>query len=272
MQTFLVTWNPDKWKWTNLDSQWWEVQEKGHFQEPWTCRTKAVNEGDRIFLLKQGKRNRGIIASGRALGTSEPGTHYNDASKSSRYVNVRWDTLLHPDRQKILSRDRLNAPKLRKMWWDTAASGVLIPEEVADELEVIWAPFKRENGQETFVHPEELQSHDVFWEGALKIVSVNVYERNPKARASCINHHGTTCSVCSFDFASVYGPAGDGFIHVHHVLPISSIGKSYVLDPIEDLRPVCPNCHAMLHRTEPPMAIAKLRSRIARRLARVKKG
>jgi 5-methylcytosine-specific restriction protein A len=51
-----------------------------------------------------------------------------------------------------------------------------------------------------------------------------------------------------------------GFIHVHHVLPISELGPDYNLNPIEDLRPVCPNCHAMLHRQQPPLSIEALRS------------
>jgi 5-methylcytosine-specific restriction protein A len=50
------------------------------------------------------------------------------------------------------------------------------------------------------------------------------------------------------DFEKMYGELGRGFIHIHHVVPISTIGKEYLLDPVKDLVPVCPNCHAMLHR------------------------
>ena len=50
------------------------------------------------------------------------------------------------------------------------------------------------------------------------------------------------------DFENMYGELGKGFIHVHHIVPISMIGKEYKIDPIKDLVPVCPNCHAMLHR------------------------
>lgn len=31
------------------------------------------------------------------------------------------------------------------------------------------------------------------------------------------------------------------------------------IDPISDLRPVCPNCHAMLHKKNPPYTIDELR-------------
>jgi 5-methylcytosine-specific restriction protein A len=85
------------------------------------------------------------------------------------------------------------------------------------------------------------------------------YERNPKARAACIAHHGCKCAVCGFDFATAYGPIGEGFIHVHHILAIGKIGKEYKVDPINHLIPVCPNCHAMIHRTDPALTIERLR-------------
>lgn len=89
-------------------------------------------------------------------------------------------------------------------------------------------------------------------EGAKGRVEVNRYERNPLNRAACIAGWGTTCQVCGFDFSAVYGPIGEGFIHVHHLTPVSRLGDGYVIDPVKDLLPVCPNCHAMFHRADPP--------------------
>jgi len=60
--------------------------------------------------------------------------------------------------------------------------------------------------------------------------------------------HGTACAVCGIDFEKVYGELGKGFIHVHHTVPIHTIGEEYTINPEKDLIPVCPNCHAMLHR------------------------
>ena len=59
------------------------------------------------------------------------------------------------------------------------------------------------------------------------------------------------CLVINFE--KVYGNIGKGFIHVHHVLPVSQLGAGYVIDPVKDLVPVCPNCHAMLHQKNPPL-------------------
>ena len=84
-------------------------------------------------------------------------------------------------------------------------------------------------------------------EGAKSRVTVNRYERNPIARQKCLEAKGYSCVVCGMNFEEVYGPMGKDFIHVHHVKPISEIGKKYEIDPVKDLVPVCPNCHAMLH-------------------------
>lgn len=97
------------------------------------------------------------------------------------------------------------------------------------------------------------------WEGASQKVLVNRYERDRQARNRCIKHWGATCAVCGFNFADAFGAMGEGFIHVHHLTPLASIGQEYELAPEEDLRPVCPNCHAMLHRRTPPYTIEELR-------------
>ncbi|HEU5209888.1 MAG TPA: HNH endonuclease, partial [Longimicrobiales bacterium] len=80
---------------------------------------------------------------------------------------------------------------------------------------------------------------------------------------ACVAYYGAMCRVCGFSFEDVYGYLGVGFIHVHHTRPLSTIREEYRIDPIRDLVPVCPNCHAMLHRTDPPLEIDELRLRIA---------
>lgn len=102
-------------------------------------------------------------------------------------------------------------------------------------------------------------------EGIKKTVTVNTYERNPKARIQCIKHWKPICSACGFDFSLTYGDIGIGYIHVHHIIPVSEIGKSYQVDPINDLIPVCPNCHSMLHTRNPPLGIEELRNIINER-------
>lgn len=88
-----------------------------------------------------------------------------------------------------------------------------------------------------------------FSEGDVQKSLVNKYERNPAARKACIDAHGCYCEVCNLNFEERYGELGKDFIHVHHVVPVSERGgKGYKIDPEKDLVPVCPNCHAMLHK------------------------
>ena len=112
--------------------------------------------------------------------------------------------------------------------------------------------------------PEEIAEPNRFFEGAAKSIYVNAYERNANARTACIRHYGTRCFVCGFDFEATYGPIGSDFIHVHHLLSLAKIGREYEVDPINDLRPVCPNCHAIIHRTQPALEIEQLKEHLAR--------
>lgn len=112
------------------------------------------------------------------------------------------------------------------------------------------------------LYPDELPFGTRYVEGAKKQVRVNAYERNPKARRACIDHYGLDCAVCAFNFAGRFPELGVGFIHIHHLRPLSLTDGAYELDPIADLRPVCPNCHAMLHRKDPPLSIEELRAQM----------
>lgn len=85
------------------------------------------------------------------------------------------------------------------------------------------------------------------------------YERNKNARQECLKHYGYKCAVCGFDFEKEYGKIGHKFIEVHHIVPIATIGKEYIIDPIRDLRPLCSNCHSMIHRGSEVLTIDELR-------------
>ena len=89
-------------------------------------------------------------------------------------------------------------------------------------------------------------------EGAQLKILVNRYERSRINRQICIVVHGAYCNICGFNFRKQYGVTGEGYIEVHHKVPVSELGKNYRIDPINDLIPVCANCHAMIHKRNPP--------------------
>lgn len=107
--------------------------------------------------------------------------------------------------------------------------------------------------------PDEIDEPQEFYEGAVKSIKVNAFERSQKARNTCVEHYGAKCEICGMTFESRYGEVGKGFIHVHHLKPLGEIGAEYEVDPINDLRPVCPNCHAILHMRKPPYSIDEVK-------------
>lgn len=113
----------------------------------------------------------------------------------------------------------------------------------------------------TISYPDEFPEQGrAYKEGAIHQVYVNRYERDSEARKVCLEHYGYSCSVCSMNFEERYGSIGHEFIHVHHKKPLNKIKEDYEVMPIDDLVPVCPNCHAMLHKNDPPYSIEALKS------------
>jgi len=97
--------------------------------------------------------------------------------------------------------------------------------------------------------PDEVSNLDrVIQDGRVVRTLSMRYERDPRGREQCISHFGLDCAVCDLNFEQRYGELGRGYIHVHHLNPLATIKKSHVVNPKVELRPVCPNCHAMLHR------------------------
>lgn len=101
-------------------------------------------------------------------------------------------------------------------------------------------------------------------EGALVAVQANRYERDRRNRAAALSIHGYGCQACDIVLTDLYGEAAAGFIEVHHLTPVSTLGPGYIIDPRTDLAPLCPNCHGMAHRRTPPYSIAELRSFLGR--------
>ncbi|MEW6234126.1 MAG: HNH endonuclease [Candidatus Omnitrophota bacterium] len=244
MPTYLLTWNPKRFNWDNLQ----DILNQGFYSGRWSCgNTKKIVKGDRVFLIKLGKEPRGIMASGWATRDVYNDKHWNLDAEAS-YIDVHFDNLLDPAKS-IFSFNKLNKEIYDKMNWHPQASGLTIPDDVAKQLEIDWAEFTgRFSNVSDFVLAEELDASKTFPEGATKQIIVNAYERNPQARSRCIAKYGYNCSVCGFNFQEIYGELGTNYIHVHHLEPLSQIGNDKEVNPEKDLRPVCPNCHAMLHR------------------------
>lgn len=251
---YLLTWNPKRWPWGDFDEMVKRSAEGEVISENWsTGNNRSIQAGERVFLFRVGSE-RGVIGAGFTTSEVFFGKHWDDPKKQASYVSVDFETLLSVDDilpDSVLENSDLDV----KNWNRIQAGGISVPPEI----EEIWQSHLRKLGRILERLPNELENPTRFFEGAVRTISVNAYERNPRARKACIAKWGLDCAVCGFNFAKGYGPLGVGFIHIHHLRDLASIGEEYEVDPEQDLRPVCPNCHAMLHRETPAMSIEGLR-------------
>ena len=252
--TYILTWNSTRWDWANRAQMVNDTAAGRRVPGRWATgvRTGGISPGDRAFLLQQGPL-RGMVASGSFTSEVFQAPHWDDTpGKVANYANVSWDRVLSDD--DMVSIEEVKAQVHALNWDRLQGSGVALPTDGSQQMEDLW------QDDSPFTSPEE-EGAETHTEGAVARVTVNRYERNPRARAACLAHYGPVCQVCEMSFADRYGDIGAGFIHVHHLKEISSIGEAYVVDPIADLRPVCPNCHAMLHTQTPaytPEELSKL--------------
>lgn len=99
----------------------------------------------------------------------------------------------------------------------------------------------------------------VHFEGKRYSVNSTAIERDNLARKRCLEHYGFSCNVCSINFKKAYGKIGKNYIHVHHRVDIAYSDGEHIIDPIKDLVPLCPNCHAMVHTATPAMPVEELK-------------
>ena len=141
MTTYLLSWNPKIWEWVDMKEDIAKVAKNGYFEMQWsTGVTKKIKEGDRLFLMKLGVEPRGIVASGWATSDVQHSTHYKNSSKKALYIGVRFDTILSPTAVfpiEFLQNDTF----YRKVHWTPQASGMCVPDDIAERLEKDWSKF-----------------------------------------------------------------------------------------------------------------------------------
>ncbi len=179
---------------------------------------------------------------GKAFGLSNEDMNELIPDDSNR---SQWKNMVQWAKRKLVDYKYIyNANESGRGIWKLTPEGISKAESLSNTVDIIY--------------PDDVS--ETFYEGAVKQFKVNKHERSKTARDKCIDYYGCQCSVCNMDFKDVYGEIGKDYIHVHHITPLSEIGERYKLDPIKDLRPVCPNCHAMIHRQKQSLTIEELKA------------
>ena len=205
--------------------------------------SEAFAVGDRVYAYRKRPEDR-ILYEMEVVKTAIPMDESTDkpefwVDKGAYYAGLLTSRYCRFRILREMDDGRLTGQSLQDHGLRNTLSVDVLPEDVIAFIECPAA-------DDTFGidYPKD----NDFYEGAMMTVEVNKYERSQAARDECIAKKGCRCVVCGMSFEEKYGPEGKGFIHVHHLIPISTIGKNYKLNVERDLVPVCPNCHYMLHR------------------------
>lgn len=257
MSAFLYTFKID---WEDYDQATEVINSGESYDTYWNCGgAKNIKEGDVFFLMKLGKPPKGIIGFGHIHSTPYLHDWRDNESliKPGMVTRVLFKQLSQVPIVELDELKEINARLGIKFTWTPRNGGAKIPEILEAELLSI----ANKKFRTKITYPTE-QEVNLYKEGKCREVTINTYDRSSQARRDCIKVHGHRCAVCGFNFRRNYGPIGHNYIEVHHLNPISKAGGEHPINPKEDLRPVCANCHRMLHKRNPPFSIKELKTEI----------
>ena len=229
---------------------------KGWLSHPLACVNRSYGPGHSLTAALRSTRTYDAFAAGRELPRND---ERSATSATFTYVARRGGTREREIRVDRVLVDR-SAGFLTHIHSITGHRTIAFlddipPEHITSDVraENIVQPLARENALSV-----------ALIEGKQTLIALTVHERNPIARRRCIEYYGTSCAICGFSFAAIYGDACADRIHVHHLTPISDHEDEHEINPIEDLRPVCANCHLIIHSEKPPLSISAVKQLIMR--------
>jgi 5-methylcytosine-specific restriction protein A len=257
MSTFLLTWNPKRFAFIDLKDVA-EAVAAGHVDAiAWSCgNTKSIEQGDRIYMIRQGEEPRGIMASGWVNRGSFLLPHWDEQRKAqgetALYVEFAPDVFLNPEVDELLDVRQFTEAPLSHVNWRTQSSGIRLTDEQAAALGSAWTRHLGPPMLDLGAVPTEMEG----LEGELRTAVVAHRSRERALReaklADALSQSPDgrlKCEVpgCGFEFEAIYGELGKGFAHVHHRLALAEATGPRPTR-LSDLAVVCANCHAMIHR------------------------
>lgn len=272
MTAIILGWNPDNWDRWNYPAAVTEVRAAGLVVERWDVGRRDVPAGADAWLVLQGSHAGGLIGHGvvlleqpRSAEYSVPAELPRPASERSENprtefreptVLVAFDALLPLGEQVPVELLRDAAPGIP--WDGLPDSGLRVDPIEEPTIRGLWGELGPRPGPDPTRPVPGTYPQD-----AVARVLANRYEEDEEARRACLARHGISCAACGFSFELKYGEAGADFVQIHHIVPVAQLDGGYQLDPITDLVPLCPNCHAMAHRgAGTPRTVAELRRMI----------
>ncbi|VXB41096.1 Restriction endonuclease [Arthrobacter sp. 9AX] len=259
MAAVILAWNPNRRDGWDYHTAVGQVAGTGRFLHRWRLpHPTDIQPGTEVWLLLQSISGTaaGLVGHGVVMSGPFEVLAADDPEATGWYAPIAFDALLPPGEQ--IPIDVLTAAVPGMLWDGIPKDPTPVPSTTDSGLRTVW----RDHGPVP-ADPTQFPAGS-YPPDAVATIQVNRYERDADARRVCLAFHGTSCAACGFSFEVSYGDSGAGFIHVHHQVPPAMLGRGYQLDPIADLVPLCPNCHAMAHLgVTSPRTVSELRGMIS---------
>ena len=233
MNTFIMMWNPEisDWKMDGFESS------LCHFDDAevsWAIYDyKKAKIGDRFFMVRCGEGNTGIVMSGTISSKPCKGEDWSGKGRKVYYVKMQLGTMIHPDREEILTTEKLEEA-IPGFDWRGGHSGRLLDKISAGKLELLWKAYI--NGNE-FMFDKGFAKIDDWIENCAEEI-IDYYLRKM---------HGETCECCGFNYKKVHGRACKGTIG-YVCLDTKDSCDADVLEA--SYHALCPNCQRIIHTEE----------------------
>ena len=209
----------------------------------------SVPAGGEVWLLDRGTDLRG------PRGLLGHGTTPDGTATAAGQLAVDFDLLLPLGEHLPLEILMQAMPGLP---WGGRAVLASLPASAVGALRRLWSDFLGPQPDPLVPAPGTLPPQ------ALRQQQVNRHEQDPEARRQCLAFHGDSCAACGLVPGRRYGPAAADVLQAHLLVPGPNLAEGYVLDPVADLVPLCPTCHAVAHsRTADPYTPAEVRALLA---------
>lgn len=151
-RAWLLTWNPNNYQWEDYRTAASKTQLGEPYKYGWTCASKQVQPGDRVFLvaLGMGSQN-GIVASGFAASASYEEEHWDPEKDAqgikAKYIDVDFDWISDYSTDPYLKIGMLTE-RFPEQKWNPMGSGISIKDQYVDQLEAEWAKITQAGGEE----------------------------------------------------------------------------------------------------------------------------
>ncbi len=137
---YLLTWNPTRYPFPELDSHVQTVKTGSTTVIRWsTGNRRSMSRGERVFLLRQGPDQRGLVGVGEVDGDVIEAPHWDENERkdgrTSFLVDVRWEAL---SREPFLDLASLIQETGDPSVWSSLTGGVALEPAVTKRLEDAW--------------------------------------------------------------------------------------------------------------------------------------